>query len=77
MLPKKKGMVIEMEENKQVVEVEYDKNLVEEYKKNYIMEEEGIGAIEGEVYDTQVTLNETPFNEMIEDGEVIVDDKNE
>ena len=42
MLPKKKGMVIEMEENKQVVEVEY-----------------------------------VPFNEMIEDGEVIIDDKNE
>ena len=38
------------------------------------MEEEGIGAIEGEVYDTQVTLNETPFNEMIEDGEVVIDD---
>ena len=65
-----------MEENKQVIEVEYDKEKVEEYKKNYIMEEEGIGAIEGEVYDTQEKLNEVPFNEMIEDGEVIIDDKN-
>lgn len=66
-----------MEENKQVIEVEYNKEKVEEYKQNYIMEEEGIGAIEGEVYDTQSTLNEKPFNEMIEDGEVIVDDKND
>ena len=66
-----------MEENKQVIEVEYDKEKVEEYKKNYIMEEEGIGAIEGEVYDTQEKLNEVPFNEMIEDGEVIIDDKND
>ncbi len=66
-----------MEENKQVIEVEYNKELVEEYKKNYIMEEEGIGAIEGQVYDTQKKLNEVPFNEMIEDGEVVIDDKND
>lgn len=63
-----------MEENKQVIEVEYDEKLVEEYKNNYIMEEEGIGAIEGEVFDTQEKLNEMPFNEMIEDGEVVIDD---
>lgn len=62
-------------EEKQVIEVEYDEKLVEDYKKNYIMEEEGIGAIEGEVYDTQAKLNKIPFNEMIDDGEVVLDDK--
>lgn len=67
---------MENNENKQIIEVEYDKNIVEEYKKNYIMEEEGRGALEGEVYDTQTKLNEIPFNEMIEDGEVDLDDKN-
>ena len=71
-----------MEDNKQVIEVEYDKKLVEEYKKNYIMEEEGIGADEVQPYDTQDKVNEVPFEEMIEDGEVIVeevveDDKND
>ena len=63
-----------MEDNKQVIEVEYDKNLVEEYKKNYIMEEEGIGTYEVEPYDTQDKVNEVPFEEMIEDGEVIVEE---
>lgn len=63
-----------MEETKQIVEVEYDENLVNDYKNNYIMEEEGIGAIEGEVYDAQGKLNEVPFDEMIEDGEVTIDD---
>ena len=38
-----------MEENKQIIEVDYDKELVEEYKKNYIMEEDGIGD-DGIVY---------------------------
>lgn len=65
-----------MEENNvlqegQVVEVDYDKDLVEEYKRNYIMEEEGIGALDEEPFDTQSTLNEVPFEDMIEDGEVI------
>ena len=62
-------------EEKQVIEVEYDEKLVEDYKKNYIMEEEGIGTIEGEVYDTQAKLNKVPFTEMIDDGEVVLDDK--
>lgn len=67
-----------MEEKEQVIEVEYDKDVVEEYKNNYIMEEEGIGAeINAEPYDTQSTLNEVPFSEMIEDGEVVIDDKND
>ena len=63
-----------MEENKQVIEVDYDKELVEKYKKNYIMEEEGIGADEVEPYDTQDKVNEIPFENMIEDGEVIIEE---
>lgn len=62
----------------QIIEVEYNKELVEEYKKNYIMEEEGIGAEEDtEPYDMQTNFNEVPFEEMIEEGEVIIDDKKE
>lgn len=64
-----------MEDNKQVIEVEYDKKLVEEYKKNYIMEEEGAGAdLDAEPYDTQTKVNEVPFEEMIDDGEVIIEE---
>ena len=64
-----------MEDNKQVIEVEYDKKLVEEYKKNYIMEEEGVGAdLDAEPYDTQTKVNEVPFEEMIDDGEVIIEE---
>lgn len=67
-----------MEEKKQVIEVEYDKELVEKYKNNYIMEEEGTGADpDAEPFDAQDKLNEVPFDEMIEDGEVIIDDKND
>ncbi len=67
-----------MEEEKQVIEVEYDKKLVEKYKTEYIMEEEGIGAeLEAEPYDTQNKLNEVSFSEMLEDGEVVIDDKND
>ena len=66
-----------MEENKQVIEVDYDKELVEKYKKNYIMEEDGIGAeLDAEPFDIQTNVNEVPFEEMIEDGEVVIDDKN-
>lgn len=62
----------------QIIEVEYNKDLVEEYKNNYIMEKEGIGAEEiGEVYDTQTTINEVPFEEMNEEGEVVIDDQND
>ena len=61
-----------MEENKQIIEVEYDKELVEEYKKNYIMEEEGIGADEiGEIYDTQTTLNTDTIDELLGEGATI------
>ena len=57
----------------QIIEVDYDKDLVEKYKENYIMEEEGIGADESEPFDTQTNVNEVPFEEMIEDGEVIIE----
>ena len=58
-----------MEENKQIREVDYDKELVEEYKKNYIMEEDGIGADEvGEVYDTQTTVNTDTIEELLGEG---------
>lgn len=62
----------------QIIEVEYDKDLVEEYKQNYIMEEEGIGAEDDiQPYDTQDTFNEVPLSEMIEEGEVVIHDKND
>ena len=58
-----------MEEKKQIIEVDYDKELVEEYKKNYIMEEDGIGADEvGEVYDTQTTVNTDTIEELLGEG---------
>ena len=62
-------------ENKQIIDVEYDKELVEKYKANYIMEEEGIGAdLEAEPFDTQTKINDIPFTDMIEDGEVIIEE---
>ena len=59
---------------KQSIEVEYDKDLVEKYKENYIMEEEGIGADEAEPFDIQTNVNEIPFEEMNEEGEVIIEE---
>ena len=59
---------------KQIIEVEYDKDLVEKYKKNYIMEEDGIGADEAEPFDLQTTVNEDSFVEMNEEGEVIIEE---
>ena len=58
----------------QIIEVDYDKDLVEKYKENYIMEEEGIGADETEPFDTQTKINEVPFEEMNEEGEVILEE---
>ena len=69
-----------MEENNvlhegQVVEIDYNKDLVEEYKRNYIMEEEGIGADpNAEPYDTQTKLNEVPLEDMFDEGEVVVEE---
>ena len=59
---------------KQIIEVEYDKDLVEKYKENYIIEEEGIGADEAEPFDLQTTINEDSFEEMNEEGEVILEE---
>ena len=58
----------------QIIEVEYDKDLVEKYKENYIMEEEGIGADEAEPFDLQTTVNEDSLEEMNEEGEVILEE---
>ena len=69
-----------MEENNvlqegQVVEVDYSKDLVDEYQRNYIMEEEGIGADpDAEPYDTQTKLNEVPLEDMFDEGEVVVEE---
>ena len=59
----------------QIVEVDYDKDLVKEYQNNYIMEEEGIGADpDAEPYDTQTKLNEVPLEDMFDEGEVVVEE---
>ena len=59
----------------QVVEVDYNKDLVDEYQRNYIMEEEGIGADpDAEPYDTQTKLNEVPLEDMFDEGEVVVEE---
>ena len=69
-----------MEENNvlqegQIVEIDYNKDLVEDYKRNYIMEEEGIGADpDAEPYDTQTKLNEVPLEDMFDEGEVVVEE---
>ena len=68
-----------MEENilqeGQIVEVDYDKNLVKEYQNNYIMEEEGIGADpDAESYDTQTKINEIPLEATFDEGEVVVEE---
>lgn len=69
-----------MEENNvlqegQVVEIDYNKDLVEDYKRNYIMEEEGIGADpDAEPYDIQTKLNEIPLEDMFDEGEVVVEE---
>ena len=59
----------------QTIEVEYDESLVEEYKDNYIMEEEGIGADEAEPYDIQTTFEtEEDFENIIGEGCEIEDE---
>ena len=69
-----------MEENNvlqegQVVEIDYNKDLVEDYKRNYIMEEEGIGADpDAEPYNIQTKLNEVPLEDMFDEGEVVVEE---
>ena len=69
-----------MEENNvlqegQVVVINYNKDLFEDYKRNYIMEEEGIGADpDAEPYDIQTKLNEVPLEDMFDEGEVVVEE---
>ena len=66
-----------MQNNKeQIIEVEYDASKVEEYKKNYIMEEEGTGAFDdAEPYDKQTNFNENlSFSDINEEGEVILEE---
>ncbi len=58
----------------QIIEVDYDKELVNEYKRNYIMEEEGIGSDEVEPFDIQTTYNEDTFEEMNEEGEAVMEE---
>lgn len=59
----------------QTIEVEYDESLVEEYKDNYIMEEEGIGADEAKPYDIQTTFEtEEDFENIIGEGCEIEDE---
>lgn len=55
----------------QKIEVEYNSDLVEDYKKNYIMEEEGIGADEAEPYDVQTTFNTDSLEEMLDESTVV------
>ena len=70
-MAKKKEEIIE----EQVIEVEYNKDLVEDYKSNYIMEEEGIGADPDTIpYDIQNNINEVSLEDMIEEGEVIIEE---
>jgi hypothetical protein len=53
----------------QVIEVEYNKELVEEYNNNYIMEEEGIGAEEvGSIYGEQTNFNTDTVEELLGEG---------
>ena len=69
----------EIKQDEQVIEVDYNKDLVDEYKKNYIQDVEGIGA-EGEdnkeiePYDTQNTFNEDKIDDIIGEGTVIDDE---
>ncbi len=65
-----------MEEKKeQVVEVEYNKDLVEEYKNNYIMEEDGIGADPDAVpYGEQTTFNTDTIEELFDLDDCVVEE---
>lgn len=59
-------------DEKQIIEVEYDEKLVEDYKNNYIMEEEGIGSEIGEIYGQQDTFNDDNIEELLNLDEVSV-----
>lgn len=64
-----------MDEKKQVIEVEYGKELVNNYQNNYIMEEEGIGDVaDTEPFGSQTTFNEDTLNEILGEGAEILDE---
>lgn len=64
-----------MEEEKQVIKVEYDKDLVEEYKNNYIMEEDGIGADPDITpYGEQTTFNTDSKEDLFDPEDSIVEE---
>ena len=64
-----------MEEKNQIIEVEYDKELVNEYENNYIMEVEGIGDVaDTEPFDSQTTFNEDPLEDILGEGAEIIDE---
>ena len=56
----------------QIVEVDFNKDLVIDYENNYIMEEEGIGADDEMPYDLQTTFNTDTPEEMV-DGDTVIE----
>ena len=58
----------------QIVQVEFDEELVKTYSDNYIMEEEGIGAEEvGPIYGEQDSFNEDTIEDLLGEGAEIQD----
>lgn len=59
----------------QIIEVDYNKELVEEYKNNYIQDVEGMGAGEdAESYGVQTNFNTDTINELLGEGAEIDDE---
>lgn len=59
----------------QVIEVDYDKELVEEYKNNYIQDVEGMGAGEdAEPYGVQTNFNTDTIDELLGEGAELDDE---
>ncbi len=53
----------------QIIEVDYNKELVEEYKNNYIQDVEGMGAGEdSEPYGVQTNFNTDTIDELLGEG---------
>ena len=53
----------------QIIQVEFDEELVKEYSDNYIIEEEGIGAEEvGPIYGEQSSFNEDSIDDLLGEG---------
>ena len=69
----------EIKKDEQVIEVDYNKDLVDEYKNNYIQDVEGMGAEgenneEVEPYGTQDTFNEDKIEDLIGEGAELDDE---